>query len=164
MGRGKRDCLENYVVKENCNNCADDGANDGNGQTVRPVVVTLTLDRQDSVCNTGAKVSCGVDGVAGQTAQRHTDRDDDTEDQQLTDAGIKVGNLVQAADSEYQNESANNFAEVVKGHVAHGRSSAEDAALGAGILSCIKLILEQNVDEASTNKSTGLLCLQSRLS
>ena len=65
MGRGKRDCLENYVVKENCNNCADDGANDGNGQTVSPVVVTLTLDRQDSVCNTGTEVSCGVEACAG---------------------------------------------------------------------------------------------------
>src|SRR5699024_11379070 len=40
---------------------------------VTPVVAALVLDRQHGVCQAGAQVACGVDGVPGGAAQAGAD-------------------------------------------------------------------------------------------
>ena len=99
--------------------------------------------------DTGADVTGGVQSVAGQAAQGHTDGDDDAEDQQVADAGGScTGN---ALDGEDQDEGSDSFTEDVAGDVGDGGAGGEDAQLGAGILGGIELILEHQVNDDSTD-------------
>ena len=51
-----------------------------------------------------AEITRGVERVAGQTAKRHANGDDDTKNQKLSNSRIKTGHLIEPTDGEYQHE------------------------------------------------------------
>jgi len=104
---------------------------------------------------TRAKVTSGVDGVACEAAKAHADGDDDAEYEKLCNTGVQFGNLSQAEDREDQNKGADHLTEEVAEHVGDSRAGREHAELGARFCGGVKLILEENVHEAGTDKRAG---------
>ena len=72
-------------------------------------------------------------------------------------AVVQSGNIAQAADSEHQDKGSDSLRQQVQANIGDGRAGGEDAQLGAGILSGVKLTLEQEIDQAAANESAAHL-------
>ncbi len=108
---------------------ADEGADDGD-PGVAPVGVALALDGQDEVCDAGAEVTGGVDGVAGGAAQGVTDDDDDECDTEGAHCRFGVAGDVDPQD---QHGCADDFCDEVPAVVADGGAGGEYGELGCGV-------------------------------
>ena len=105
----------------------------------------------------GAKVTGGVDGVAGQAAEGHTDGHDDAEHDDValsTDHAVDLG---KAEDGEGEHEGTHNFAEEVAGTVGDGGGGAEAGALEQGVFGGVEMVSEEEPHEHSAAEGTGHL-------
>ena len=116
------------MIKHHGHKPAEHGA-DQRHHRVIPVGSPLAADGQNGMGQAGPPVACGIDGIAGKTAEAHAYGNDDAEHQKVIDPARHVGNLCQAENGEHQHEGAYDFTEEVAETVGHGRRGAEHAAL-----------------------------------
>mgnify|MGYP003254595508 CR=1 FL=1 len=62
------------------------------------------------MCKTRTQISCRIDCISGQTAQRHTDRYDNGEYEKFSGAVRQIRNLCQTLDGKYEYKSADSLA------------------------------------------------------
>ena len=101
------------LEQQRSDRAADDRADNGD-PAICKVAGALALDGQNRMGAAGAEVTGGVDGIAGEAAEGHTDGHDDAEHEQLLNAGGAAGNIADAEDGEHQDEGADDLREQVQ--------------------------------------------------